>query len=107
MTDFLVVLITVGSEEEAVRMAQDLVESRLAACVNLVSPVRSFYFWEGKMADDSEWLLVVKTHRELFSSLEARVRELHSYQVPEILALPVWGGPQAYLDWVRKSTRKP
>ncbi|MGH7804266.1 MAG: divalent-cation tolerance protein CutA, partial [Candidatus Binatia bacterium] len=83
----LVVLMTAGSVEEAARIARALVEERLAACVNLVPGIRSIYRWQGAIADDAEVLLVAKTRRASLDALERRVRELHSYEVPEVLAL--------------------
>jgi periplasmic divalent cation tolerance protein len=107
MTEFIVVLVTVGSEEEAEKIARNLVEGKLAACANIVSPIRSIYFWEGKVTDDREWLLLIKTRESLFPQVEKRVKELHSYQVPEVIALPILAGSQAYLRWVKESTEGP
>jgi periplasmic divalent cation tolerance protein len=95
----IVVLVTAGSSDQAANIARSLVEERLAACVNVV-PVRSIYRWEGKVADDGEWLLVVKTTRERFDAVEARIRELHSYAVPEVIALDVALSSRPYLDWL-------
>ena len=99
-TDALVVLVTTGSTEEAGKIARALVEERLAACVNLVPAIRSFYRWQGEIVDDAEVLLVVKSSRARFAALEERVRELHSYDVPEVLALEVGAGSAAYLEWL-------
>ena len=99
----LVVLTTVASAEEGEAIARVLVEERLAACVNLVRGVRSFFFWEGRLQEDDEALLLVKTGRERYEELEARIRSLHSYSVPEILALAVEAGSPAYVKWVRES----
>ena len=101
----LVVLVTAGSTEEAERIARALVEERLAACVNLVPGIRSIYRWEGKIADDGEILLVAKTRRDSFAALERRVRELHSYEVPEVLALAVTDGSAPYLDWLAEAVK--
>ncbi len=98
--DAIVVLVTAGSAEEAVKIARSVVEERLAACVNIVSGVRSIYRWEGKVTEDAEWLLVMKTSRARFAALEARIRELHSYQVPEVMAFDVATGSRPYLDWL-------
>jgi len=106
MTEFIVVLVTTGSEEEAEKIARNLVEGQLAACVNIVSPIRSIYRWEGKVTDDKEWLLLIKTRESLFPQVEKRVKELHSYQVPEVVALPIVAGSQAYLRWVKESTEE-
>ena len=99
----LVVLTTVASAEEGEAIARVLVEERLAACVNLVRGVRSFFFWEGRLQEEDEALLLVKTRRERYGELEARIRSLHSYSVPEILALTVEAGSPAYVKWVRES----
>jgi periplasmic divalent cation tolerance protein len=99
----LVVLTTVASAEEGTRIARTLVDERLAACVNLVNGVRSFFFWEGRLQEEDEVLLLVKTRRERYGELESRLRSLHSYTVPEILALPVEAGSPAYVAWVRES----
>ena len=104
MTPAIVVLVTVGSEQEAETIATALLEERLAACVNVTSPVRSLYRWEGRIADDREWLLLIKTQARLFEALAARVRTLHSYDLPEIIALPVLAGTTDYVDWIQNET---
>jgi periplasmic divalent cation tolerance protein len=104
MTDTIVIFVTTGSESEAEKIATTLVEERLAACVNIVSPIRSIYRWEGKVTDDREWLLVMKTRAERFAAVAARVKALHSYQVPEVIALPILVGAEEYLRWVRDET---
>ena len=105
MTSAIVVLVTVGSEQEAETIATALLEERLAACVNVTSPVRSLYRWEGRIADDQEWQLIIKTQARLFDALAARVRALHSYDVPEIIALPVLAGTTDYVDWIQNETK--
>ena len=105
MTPAIVVLVTVGSEQEAETIATALLEERLAACVNVTSPVRSLYRWEGRIADDREWQLIIKTQARLFETLAARVRALHSYDVPEIIALPVLAGTTDYVDWIQNETK--
>ena len=104
MTDAILILVTAGSETEAETIAKTLVEERLAACVNLLSPIRSIYRWEGKITDDREWLLMIKTQAARFAAVEARVTALHSYQVPEVIALPIQAGTAAYLRWVQAET---
>ncbi len=103
MVDAIIVLVTCGSEEEGVKIAHSLVEERLAACVNLISPVRSIYRWEGKIWDEKEWLLIIKTQKDRFEELEKRVKFLHSYSVPEIIGLPIVEGSSAYLNWIREN----
>ena len=105
MTPAIVVLVTVSSEREAETIATALLHERLAACVNVTSPVRSLYRWEGRIADDQEWQLVIKTQARLFEALATRVRALHTYDVPEIIALPVLAGTAEYLDWIQRETR--
>ena len=97
----ILVLITAGTEDEAYSIGRALVEERLAACANILPGVRSLYHWEGRTHDDSEVLVLVKTRASLFSKIARRVKELHSYEVPEIIALPIEAGDDAYLDWLR------
>ena len=101
---FIVVFCTAGSRDEAERLADILVEERLAACVTIVGPVLSVYRWKGKVERGDEYLLVVKTKRSLYSKLESRLRELHSYEVPEIVALPIVEGLKDYLSWLSEET---
>jgi len=103
-TGFVVVLVTAPSAEKAAELARQLVEERLAACGNVVTGVRSIYRWEGKVQDEAEALLILKTRAELFEPLRARVAALHPYSCPEILALPVVAGHAPYLDWLAAST---
>ncbi len=105
MTDTVVVLVTAPSAEKAADIARALVEERLAACGNVVPSVRSIYRWEGKVQDEAEALLVLKTTRARFPALRDRVLALHPYQVPEVLALPVEAGSEGYLAWVAEETR--
>lgn len=100
MTDKIVVFNTCASAEEAERIARRLVDERLAACVNVVAPIRSFYRWKGAVEDASEWLLIIKTSRALFGSLRAALEPLHSYELPEVIAIPVVEGAPDYLAWI-------
>jgi periplasmic divalent cation tolerance protein len=100
MTDKIVVLSTCGSAEEAERLARRLVEERLAACVNVISGARSFYRWKGAIERADEFLLVIKTSQGLFERLRAVLEAEHSYELPEVLALPVAEGSPAYLNWL-------
>ena len=104
MTDVLVVLVTVPSREDGERIAEALVGEGLAACVNLVGPIRSVYRWQGEICRDDEQLLAIKTTRARYAALEARARALHTYETPEVIALPVAAGSAAYLDWVGGAT---
>ncbi len=98
------VLVTTGSEEQAVSIARVLVGERLAACVNVVGPVRSIYRWRDAVEDDREYLLIIKTRATLYIEVERRVRELHTYEVPEILALNADRGSPPYVKWLLEST---
>ena len=105
MEDICVALVAVGSESQGIEIGKALIEERFAACVNLIKGVRSLYMWEGRLADDQEILMLIKTSRSVFPRLRARVLELHPYQVPEIIALPVLEGSPPYVKWVIDSTR--
>jgi periplasmic divalent cation tolerance protein len=100
MTDKIVVFNTCASLDEAERLARTLVERRLAACVTVITSVRSFYRWKGAVSDSTEGLLVIKTSRPLFPKLREAIESTHSYEVPEILALPVIEGSTNYLSWI-------
>ena len=103
-TDNIVVLVTCGTAKEARRIARALVERRLAACVNLFSvPVHSIYRWKGKVESATEFLLTIKTWLKRFGAVAAEVKRLHSYDVPEIIALPISAGSWKYLDWISES----
>lgn len=100
----IVVFITVSNEDEGANMAKTLVEEGLAGCVNIVRGVRSIYRWEGKTEDEQEVLMIVKTRKSLFAKLSQRVKALHSYTVPEIIATQVVQGSEDYLRWLRNVT---
>src|SRR5512133_546946 len=104
MTDAVVVLVTAPSADVAATIARALVEERLAACGNVLPAIRSIYRWEGKVQDEAEALLVLKTSRARLEALRDRVLALHPYQVPEVLALPVEAGSAAYLAWLAAAT---
>ena len=106
MPEPIIVLVTCGSEEEALKIANALVEEHLAACVNLVSPIRSIYRWEGKIWDEKEWLLIIKTQKQRFDELEKKVKSLHSYSVPEIIGFPIVEGSSSYLNWLIEMTKE-
>lgn len=100
MTDKIVVLCTCASEEEAEKLARALVEQRLAACVNVISGMKSFYRWQGTLESATEWLLVIKSSRGQFDELRVALENVHSYEVPEVIALPVVEGAPNYLHWL-------
>jgi periplasmic divalent cation tolerance protein len=99
-TDRIIVLITAGSEEEAHKIAELLVKERKAACVNIVPTVDSLFWWEGEIESARESLLLVKTKASLFPEIAKLVKGTHSYEVPEIIALPIIGGSEDYLKWL-------
>lgn len=96
----LIVLTTVPDQKTARKIAHDLVSKRLAACVNRIGPIRSTYRWKGKLLEDPEFLLVIKTTAARYAALERRIRAIHPYVIPEIVALPVARGYAAYLEWL-------
>ena len=104
-TDEIIVLITASSGDEAVKIATTLVNEHLAACVNIVPEVRSLFFWEGRTQDAREVLLICKGRLQFVEKLIIRVKELHSYAVPEIIALPIIAGSREYLDWIRETVK--
>jgi len=106
MADEIIVLITASTREDASRIGTALVEEHLAACVNIVPEVRSLFSWEGRMQDERETLLIAKSRHALLERVIARVKSLHSYTVPEIIALPIIGGARDYLDWVKEMTKE-
>lgn len=103
MTDKVLVLTTTGSEAEAKRIAQALVERRLAACVNIVPRIQSVYKWEGKVETAEEFLLVIKTTKARSADVQAAIRELHSYDLPECISISMEGGSAEYLKWIEES----
>jgi periplasmic divalent cation tolerance protein len=100
----IVVYITAPNEEEAVKISKIIVEEKLAGCINIVRGIRSIYMWQGKIEDDPEVLMIAKTQRSLFNALMTRVKELHPYTVPEIIAMPVIEGSADYLNWLKEVT---
>lgn len=103
-----VVLVTCGSADEADRIARAVVEKRLAACVNrLEAPVHSTYWWKDRVDASTEYLLLMKTEERLLGELQTEIERLHSYEVPEFIALPIANGAQSYLEWLANSVRPP
>lgn len=100
MSEARIVLTTAGSAEEARRIAQALVERRLAACVNIVPQIESVYRWQSKVESAAEWLLMIKTQAEAFERVRDAIRELHSYDLPECVMLKVDAGSEQYLQWI-------
>jgi len=104
MSEISIVLVTAGNEEEAAKIGRTLVEERLGACANIVPRIRSIYRWKGEIYDEQECLIIIKTRTSLFPALEKRVKELHSYEVPEIVSFPVARGLPQYIEWVLGET---
>jgi periplasmic divalent cation tolerance protein len=98
--DYIIILVTAKDKGEAEKISKLLLKERLIACANIVSPVTSFFNWIGKMEKAEECLIVMKSRRDLFAKVVEHVKSLHSYEVPEVLALPIVGGSKAYLDWM-------
>jgi periplasmic divalent cation tolerance protein len=103
MTDNKLVFTTVGSKEEADKIARTLVEKRLAACVNIVPNIRSIYRWDNKVEESEEFLLIIKTFLTAVDRVCKTIKELHSYELPEVISLPIEGGSLAYLKWIDNS----
>jgi periplasmic divalent cation tolerance protein len=101
----ILVLITAKDKSQATKIAQALVKERQAACVNILPGVRSLFWWQGKVDAASEVLMLVKTQKKCFKRVVAIVKKLHSYQVPEIIALPIVAGERAYLEWLKASCK--
>jgi len=98
----LLVITTVDSQEEAEKLAETIVKERLGACVQIIGPIKSIYEWKGKIENAEEWILFIKTLEPNYSSLESRLKELHPYEVPEIIAIPVSSGLKDYLSWIKE-----
>jgi len=107
MTDKIVVLTACDSEKQAAQLARHLVEQRVAACVNILPKARSIYRWKENIEDASEWFLLIKSRRGLFAALRAEIEKLHTYAVPEVIALPVVDGSDTYLGWLDDQLTEP
>jgi len=103
MSSYVVVIVTVANREEAVKIVRSLLEERLIACANIVGPISSMFWWEGKIDEASEFLVFMKSHENHFERLSEKVAEIHSYKVPEIIALPIIKGSPSYLEWLSDS----
>ncbi len=107
MTETIQVITTTASRPEADRIASALVERQLAACVQISGPINSTYRWQGNVETSEEWLCTVKTRNDLYAEVEQAIKELHSYDEPEILAVPVQAGSSGYLDWLDVQVKRP
>ncbi len=106
MTDTIVVMITCSSKREAVKIKEALLEKRKAACINIISGVNSFFWWKGKIDSSLEVLLLAKTKKKMLRGIITLVKKIHSYEVPEIIALPIVGGNKDYLNWIGEELKK-
>jgi periplasmic divalent cation tolerance protein len=104
--NFVQVITTTASKDEAERIARTLLEKRLAACVQIIGPIESLYWWQGKVNKSEEWMCIAKSELSLFPKIEGTIKALHSYEVPEILALPVVAGSERYLQWLDEQVYK-
>jgi periplasmic divalent cation tolerance protein len=102
---FVFVYITTKNKEEARKIGRELVERKLAACVNIIDNINSIYFWEGKIQDETEAVLIIKTKESLAEELIKKVKSMHSYDCPCVISLPIIGGNKEYLDWINKNTK--
>ena len=102
LQDITLVLTSVGTEQQAVEISEELIARRLATCVNIVPCLRSIYRWKGKICEDTEHLLLIKTPQRLFDEVSAAIREFHSYELPEILAFPITNAETSFHEWVLK-----
>ena len=105
MTDTLLILTTAGSDSEAKRIATELVERKLAACVNVVPRIQSIYRWQDKVETAEEFLLIIKTVKARLEAVQSAIRELHSYELPECIAIEIEGGSVEYLNWIADSVK--
>ena len=107
MTDKVVIMVTAASRQECRKIARHLVAAKLAACVNITQAIESLFRWEGKVTDEKEFVLLIKTTRELFPEIKAEISKIHSYHTPEIICLPIIDGSRNYLQWVSDSVKRP
>ncbi len=104
MSEKIIVFSNCGSQEEARRVARALVDTRVCACVNIIPGIQSIYRWQGSIQQEAEWMLIIKTTRELFDRLSAELRKNHSYEIPEVIAIPIVEGNPDYLKWIDRET---
>ena len=105
MTDFIQVFVTINDRAKARAIAETILDRRLAACVQINGPLTSLYKWEGKLVEDQEWLLIIKSSKEHYPELEKQVKQAHVYEVPEILAVSIDMGNEDYLNWLKRELR--
>ena len=102
--DYIIILCTINSIENAETIANNLVQDRLAACINIIPQIQSVYFWNGKIQNDEEFLLLIKTKKNLFNSVKEGITKLHPYEIPEIISIDITDGNQNYLTWIENNT---
>ena len=100
MADYIQVMTTLEKKEDAVMISRNLLEEKLAACVQIIGPMTSAYWWEGRIEEATEWLCLMKSRQDFYDRLEKRIKDIHPYEEPEILAMPVIAGSRGYLDWL-------
>ncbi len=105
MSEEIVIFVTTGSEDEAKKIAANLVEGKLVACANIVSSVQSIFHWQGGLCNEGESLMILKSVKTNLNSIITRVKQLHSYDVPEIIAIPIIAGSEEYLNWINAETK--
>ncbi|KPL04632.1 MAG: hypothetical protein AMJ90_00255 [candidate division Zixibacteria bacterium SM23_73_2] len=105
MTEYMVVFITASTFDQAEKIGKALLEKKLVACVNIIKDIKSFFWWKGEISDEDEVLLMAKSKNDNFKKIEKETKKLHSYSVPEIIALPLISGSKEYLDWIESETR--
>jgi periplasmic divalent cation tolerance protein len=101
MEEYVQIFTTTEKKEDAEKIARNLVEKRVAGCVQIVGPVRSNYWWKGNLETAEEWLCLIKSKGELYAQIEGAIKELHPYEIPEIIALPIVAGSKDYLEWLK------
>lgn len=106
MAKYIVIFVTCASKKEALLIIKRLLDERLIACANIIEGVKSLFWWKGKVVKATESLVILKTARKNFDKIKKSIKELHSYEVPEIIALPIVAGEGDYLEWIDKSTKK-
>jgi periplasmic divalent cation tolerance protein len=106
MTDYIQVFTTTDTKENARHISRTLLDRNLAACAQIVGPVTSLFWWENRINEEEEWLVIIKTKRNLYEELERSIRKVHKYEIPEILAIPVVSGSKSYLDWLDQEVKR-
>lgn len=106
MEEYVQVFTTTEKKEDAEKIAKAMVEKRLAGCIQIVGPINSMYWWKGNVETAGEWLLLIKSKKELYEELEKAIKELHPYETPEIVAVPIVAGSKEYLEWLKNELKK-